>query len=185
MSKKNHQEEQLDAAGTNTDETLTTELSSHAEDSIEESEDYKALYQRALAEQENMRKRLTTEKDQFAKFAQLGTALDLLPVVDNFYRATDHVPADQKENAWITGILYIQKQLLDVLSSWGVEEMTVEPGQTFTPDEHEALSTTPSDSIAADHIVSIQNRGYRMNGRVIRPAQVVVSSGPESDSQSN
>ncbi len=144
-----------------------------------QTEDYFSLYQRALAEQENMRKRLTTEKDQFAKFAQLGAVLDLLPVVDNFYRATDHVPADQKDSAWITGVLYIQKQLLDVLAQWGVEELAVKPGDAFSPDSHEALSSEQSESVPAEHIISIQNRGYTMNGRVIRPAQVVVSSGTE------
>jgi molecular chaperone GrpE len=149
-------------------------------DTNQETVDYQALYQRALADQENARKRAATEKEQFAKFAQMTAALDLLPIVDNFSRALDHVPEDQKNNPWITGVLYIQKQLLDVLEGWGVNEQPVKPGDRFDPNHHDALANEESSEVPEDHIIRIQSKGYTMHDRVIRSAQVVVATSTQT-----
>lgn len=136
---------------------------------------YQELYVRLLAEQENLRKRLETDKQQFAKFAQMGAAESLIPIVDNFYRATDHIPDAQKQEGWIVGIMHIQKQLLDCLESWGVTEIPAKPGDAFDAALHEAIGTAVDESVAEDHIISIQNRGYKLHGRVLRPVQVTTS----------
>jgi molecular chaperone GrpE len=141
----------------------------------EKEPDYKELYQRSLAEQENQRKRLEQEKQQFAKFALLGAIENLLPIVDNFYRATEHVPAEQKDSPWLTGIMHIQKQLQNTLEAWGVEEIPTHLGDPLDPALHEAIGTVENSEIPEDHIVTVQNRGYRLNGRVIRPATVLTS----------
>lgn len=137
--------------------------------------DYKELYQRSLADVENMRKRMQQEKEQISRFALAQSVSSLLPIVDNFYRAIEHVPEDQKESPWLTGILYIQKQLTDVLSEWGVEEIPAKPGDVFNPDLHEALDTEVAEGLEDDRIVRVQNRGYQLHGRVVRPATVITS----------
>lgn len=136
---------------------------------------YQDLYARALAEGENLRKRFEQEKAQFSKFALSGAVESLLPVVDNFYRATEHVPEEQKNSAWLTGIMHIQKQLLDTLSDWGVAEIPVKIGDQFDPSLHEAIGTVETDDVADDAIVSIQQRGYTLKDRIIRPAQVTTN----------
>lgn len=149
--------------------------SEYEEVQSEEQPDYEALYLRALADQENARKRASVEKEQFAKFAQTGAVLDLLPVVDNFYRATEHIPEDQKGSPWLTGIMYIQKQLIDVLTQMGVEEIAAKPGDAFNSELHEAIGTAINEEVPEDHIITIQNKGYTLHGKVIRPVQAIVS----------
>jgi molecular chaperone GrpE len=152
-----------------TQETVSTE-----QESVQP--DYQALYQRALADQENARKRATQEREQQAKFAHMSAALDILPIVDNFSRALDHAPADQKDTSWITGVLYIQKQLTDVLETWGVVKMQLKPGDMFNPELHEALSAEAATDQPEDSILRVQTDGYLMHGRVLRSAQVIVAS---------
>jgi molecular chaperone GrpE len=108
----------------------------------------------------------------------------LLPVVDNFYRATEHVPEDQKDSTWLTGILYIQKQLISTLESWGVEEIPTKIGDPLDPTIHEAIGIVDNSDIPEDHIASIQNKGYRLNDRVIRPV-VVMTSKPSDQHNEN
>lgn len=147
----------------------------HTDTTPEAQPDYQDLYLRVAAEQDNSRKRFEQEKQNLAKFAKADAALSLLPVLDNFYRATEHVPEDQKGSAWLTGILHIQKQLQDVLGEWQVEEIQVATGDKFDPSLHESMAAEPNDQIPEDHIVSVLNRGYRLHGRVLRPALVVTS----------
>lgn len=137
--------------------------------------DYKGMYQRSLADLENNRKRYEQDKQQFAKYALTGATESILPVVDNFYRATDHIPAEQKDTPWTTGIMHIRKQLLDSLETWGVQEIPVKPGDPFDPSIHEAIGTLEETDIPEDHVATIQNRGYRLNGQVVRPAIVLIS----------
>jgi len=128
---------------------------------------------RALAELDNQRKRHHAEREQMAKFALAGFVEDLLPVIDNFYRATSHVPEEQKDSPWVTGIQYIQKNLLDVLETRGVTEIPAKPGDQFDPHLHEAIGTR--DEGEDDRILEVVNRGYKLQERVIRPSQVIVS----------
>ena len=144
--------------------------------SLEEAPDYEQLYQRTLADSENLRRRVEEEKKQFAKYAQGALVEDLLPVVDNFYRATEHVPDEQRKSAWLTGILHIQKQLLDVLMAAGISEIAVKKGDAFNSQLHEAIGTAVSTEVPEDHIIEVKNRGYMLHDRMLRPAQVIVSS---------
>ena len=137
--------------------------------------DYRELYQRLLADQENLRKRFDQDKQQFLKFAHESAVESLLPIVDNFYRATEHVPEENKDSSWLTGILYIQKQLVTVMEGWGVEEIAVKSGDLLDPAVHEAIGTTENTDIPEDHIVTVQNKGYTLNGKVVRPATVITS----------
>jgi len=128
---------------------------------------------RAQAEAENQRKRHEQERAQLSKFALAGFIEDLLPVIDNFYRATEHVPAEQKDSPWVTGIQYIQKNLLDVLEARGVMEIPAKKGDHFNPDMHEAIGTR--DEGEEDTILEVTNRGYKLHDRILRPTQVIVS----------
>jgi molecular chaperone GrpE len=154
---------------------IAQDMKKKSEQPVEEALDYHSLYQRSLADLENSRKRMEEEKRQFGKFALEGFIEELLPVIDNFYRATEHIPDEQKEAGWVTGILYIQKQLADTLAQRGVTEISAKVGDQFDPHRHEAIATENNPEIPDDHIIEIKNRGYMLHDRVLRPAHVVVS----------
>ena len=137
--------------------------------------DYKELYQRTLADQENARRRGEQERQAFTKFALEGFVHDLLPIVDNFDRATEHVPDAQKSDPWTTGILHIQKQLTSLLEEYNVTEIPAKLGDHFDHNMHEAIGTEEQEGAAEDTIIAIKTKGYRLHDRLLRPTQVIVS----------
>ncbi|MCC2631366.1 MAG: GrpE protein [Patescibacteria group bacterium] len=167
MSKKEKHEEAISEATQMPEETSVTDT--------QPEEDYKEKWQRALADMENLRKRTEQERVTFAKYSSESFIEELLPVVDNFYRATEHVPAEQQGSPWVTGIQYIQKNLLDVLEQRGVKEIAAKPGDAFNPSQHEALSSVEDSEQPEDTIVQVIGRGYLLHDKVLKPAQVIVS----------
>jgi molecular chaperone GrpE len=137
--------------------------------------DYKDLWLRAQAEAENVRKRADADRAALLKYGQSALIEELLPVVDNFDRATKSVPADQQDAPWIVGINYIQKNLLSVLEGQGVSVITAKPGDTYDHANQEALGTVETDDIADDHIATVIANGYRLHDRLLRPVQVTVA----------
>lgn len=136
--------------------------------------DHQALYQRALADLDNQRRRFDDERQLMAKFAIGDLVIDLLPVLDNFTRATEHVPEAEKNSPWATGILHIRKQLMDVLAERGVTEVHAKPGDPFDPSQHEAIGSVANSDQPDDSIAEVKSVGYRLHDRIIRPAQVIV-----------
>jgi molecular chaperone GrpE len=132
---------------------------------------------RVAADFDNFRKRTEEEKKTTFGLAQAQTLLELAPVLDNFRRATEHLPNDLQGNNWVTGVLYIQKQLEQIFTDHGVKKIAT-TGEQFSPQLHEAVSTEPHDTIPAHHIISELESGYTMNDQVLKPAKVKVSEGP-------
>lgn len=163
MSKKTAQPEEMEM------------LDEPTEEVISDTPDYKELWQRSLADHDNLRKRLEVDRQNFAKFSLESFIEEILPVVDNFYRATEHVPADQQNNGWVTGILYIQKQLIDVLTQQGLSEIPAKVGDHFDPIHHEAIGTAHQEDQPEDVIIEIKNKGYQLHDRMLRPVQVIVN----------
>ena len=149
------------------DEQLIEELMSEP--------DYHTLWLRAQADMENLRKRSEQERSNLLKFGQAGLLEELLPIVDNFDRATKAVPSDQESAAWVVGIQYIRKNFMDVLESRGVSLVVPEVGQAYDPLLQEALGTLPSEEIPEGHVVSVIANGYKLYDRLLKPAQVTVS----------
>lgn len=141
--------------------------------------EYLAGWKRALADLENYRKRSEEEKQSFVKFAHADVLLQILPVLDNFKRAANHVPTGGDETNWTNwsnGVKAIEKQFEQVLEANGVTQIPVKIGEAFNPTIHEALMSEESDQ-PADTITAEIEPGYTLNGRVIRPAKVKVSKG--------
>lgn len=138
-------------------------------------EEYLAGWQRAQADLENLKKRTAAEKEEYRKYCLEDVVLQLLPVLDHFKLAFDHVPADQKDSNWIIGISHIQKQLTDVLASLGVEEVKVEVGDDFNPTIQEAVESVESSEVKPGHVVRVVSSAYRMHDKIIRHARVVVA----------
>lgn len=131
--------------------------------------------QRLAAEFDNYRRRTESERQQLVPMIQAKTLLELTPVLDNFRRATEHLPAELQGNNWVTGILYVEKQLEQIFEQLGVMKIKT-VGEMFDPKLHEAISTEPSEA-PEQQIISEIESGYTLNGQVLKPAKVKVSSG--------
>jgi molecular chaperone GrpE len=127
---------------------------------------------RIQAEAENFRKRMQREKDEFARFAREGFVRDLLPVKDNLERALLH--ADDDPEAIVDGVKLILEQFDSTFKTMGVECVECQ-GQAFDPELHEAMSQVESDEHAPNTVVGELQKGYQLNGRLLRPAMVTVA----------
>lgn len=132
----------------------------------------------AQAEAENFRKRTRRDYDERLKYAAQDLVNDILEVRDNLLRAlsvADNAEADA--TGMKEGVAMVAKQLDDTLGKYNIHEIPAE-GETFDPNIHEAISQMPSDTHASGTVVHVAQSGFRMHERVIRPSQVVVSTGP-------
>jgi len=140
-------------------------------------------WKRAQADFENYKKMQAESQKDLLKYATQNIILQIIPVLDNFHMSTEHIPQDQKDNGWVTGIMYIQKQLETVLAENGVEEIAPKVGDSFDPVFHEAIA---DKQCGCDHydcekekekfknkIKKVMMKGYKIGDKVIRPARVV------------
>jgi molecular chaperone GrpE len=103
--------------------------------------------------------------------------MQILPVLDNFHAATDHIPQDQKDDQWVVGIMYIQKQLEKILEDNGIKEIKAKEGDMFDPQIHEAVhnSNQEKEKGGQHKIAKVVLKGYKMEEKVIRAARVIVN----------
>jgi molecular chaperone GrpE len=146
-------------------------------DKQDKSEEYLNNWKRAVADLENYKKDQAKLMGEFRKFATLDVIFQILPVLDNFNASLEHVPEKEKDNAWVTGITHIKKQLEDVLKNNGVEEIEVKIGDEFDPEMHEAVQDTKEaniDTNKTNKIAKVVQKGYKINNKIIRAAKVTV-----------
>ena len=139
---------------------------------LREREEYLALAQRTQADFENYRKRAAKDAAAAGQRAKSGIVSELLPVVDNLERALDS--AAEGEAHLADGVRLVHSELIAVLGRNGVEQFDP-AGQKFDPSLHEALSVREQDGADAGVVLEVVEKGYSLNGTVLRPARVVVS----------
>ncbi|SEN34812.1 nucleotide exchange factor GrpE [Vreelandella aquamarina] len=128
---------------------------------------------RAAAEAQNVRRRAEQEAEKARKFALEKFVKELLPVVDSLEKALESMQDDASE-AHREGVSMTLKMQLDVLSKFGVE--SIEPqGEPFDPQVHEAMAMVPNPELDPNTVMDVMQKGYLLNGRLVRPAMVVVS----------
>jgi molecular chaperone GrpE len=141
--------------------------------------DYKDRFVRQQAEMENTRKRLQRDVEDAHKFALKNIANELLPVCDSMEMEQ---AAAQKENADMNalreGSALIYKMLSGVLDKFGVQVINPE-GEKFNPEFHEALAMQPVNTQEAGTVLFVQQKGYQLNGRLLRPARVIIAKAME------
>lgn len=130
---------------------------------------------RVQAEMQNVRRRAERDVENAHKFALEKFATELLSVVDNLERALSAINTeDESQKSVAEGIELTLKTFIDVLAKFNVE--AVEPeGQPFDADLHQAVSTVPNSEVEPNTVIDVFQKGYTLNGRLIRPAMVVVS----------
>ncbi|AIX49036.1 nucleotide exchange factor GrpE [Pantoea eucrina] len=130
---------------------------------------------RAQAEIENIRRRAEMDVEKAHKFALEKFANELLPVIDSLERALEVADKENTEFAsMIEGIELTLKSLLGAVRKFGVE-VVGETRVPFNPDLHQAMSMMESDEVEPNHVLMVMQRGYTLNGRLLRPAMVAVS----------
>ncbi len=136
---------------------------------------------RLQADFENYRKRTARERSDIYKRANEELMEKLLPVMDHMDLALDAAATEGTDNPFLEGFRLIQNQLCDALAKSGLEMVETE-GKVFDPNLHEAIAHVPSDDIDENGILAQTRRGFTLGGRLLRAAQVVVSSGPANSS---
>ncbi len=136
---------------------------------------------RAQADLQNAKIRMKKDADEFGKFAVEGFLKKLLPTIDNFQRAFKHLPEDLKNNEWarpelvewVKGITAIEQDLMRQMTEMGLTKMEC-LGQQVDTARHEVVTIGPGTE---GEIIQVIEDGYELNGKILRPAKVIVGSG--------
>jgi molecular chaperone GrpE len=133
---------------------------------------------RTLAESENVRKRADRDRREAEKFGGTRIVRDLMPVYDNLRRALNSAAdaAGEADAALVEGVELTLRELLNVLTKHGVTPIMPQIGDRFDPENHEALFEAPVPGTKAGDILQVMTEGFMLHDRLVRPAQVGVSS---------
>ncbi|WP_170334283.1 nucleotide exchange factor GrpE [Ruegeria arenilitoris] len=169
-------------------EELAEEFAEISDEALEldelraERDDYKDKFMRALADAENARKRGDKARRDAENYGGSKLARDMLPVYDNMKRALEAATDEQKEVAagLLEGVELTMRALKDVFQKHGIQVITPEVGDRFDPNIHEAMFEAPVPGTRAGDIIQVSAEGFMLHDRLLRPAQVGVSSTPAS-----
>lgn len=136
--------------------------------------DWKGMYARTMADFDNFRKRTARDREELFKSAATDILKDLLPTVDNLALALDK--ATDKEDPFVKGVQLVYDGLVKMLADHGAVPVD-SLGEPLDTNFHEAIATLPSPEVPEGHVMTEVKRGWLLNGKVLRAAQVVVSAG--------
>ena len=174
--------ESADAPAEDTADALAAESADEPESAQEDTAepppaapDWKDMYARMRADFENFRKRTERDRVDLAKFAAADVLKDVLATVDDLARALDGAK-EKKDDPFVSGVQLVYDGLLKTLSDHGATPLD-SMGEPFDANYHEALATLPSSDIPEGNVMTEVKRGWLLNGKLLRAAQVVVSAG--------
>jgi molecular chaperone GrpE len=158
-------------------ENETVDLKKQLDDCRAESEQYLDQWRRSVAEFSNYRKRVERDQSEAKKYYNADLLTRLMPMLDDLDTAFANLPETLDGEPWIEGLRLIHRKLHSIFAQEGLQEIET-VGQPFNPTLHEAITHEPSETTEEGRIISELRKGYRLNDRVLRPAQVRVSAGP-------
>jgi len=138
---------------------------------------------RLLAEVDNVRKRAMRDSAESRKYAALPLVNDLLAMTDNLQRALDATDSAGSVESLKSGVEMVLQGILQIFEKYHCQLIETEVGQTFDMNLHEAVGMQPSEEQPANTVLFVASQGYQLHDRVIRPSQVIVSSGPTAPVQ--
>ncbi|MEO8241790.1 MAG: nucleotide exchange factor GrpE [bacterium] len=143
-----------------------------------ERDEMKDRFMRALADAENARKRGERDRREAEQYGSTRLARDLLPVYDNLRRALDSVPEEMRTGAaaLTEGVELTLRELTNVMTKHGVTPISPSIGDLFDPQQHQAMFEAPLPGTKAGQIIQVMTEGFLLHDRLLRPAQVGVSS---------
>lgn len=138
--------------------------------------EYVAGWKRALADYDNLKKELASERTSMYHAAVERTGEQLIPVLDNFDQAFRFKPdgLDEQTERWLQGVLHVRTQLDSVMQELGLTPFG-SVGEAFDPHQHDATAERSVDGQASGEILEVQMRGWKRGDRVLRPAKVIVN----------
>ena len=149
-------------------------------EALREKEQFKRLAQRAQADLVNYRRRIEGEQESSRLRNQQRIVLRFADVIDQLDVALNSDTLENVDAGWVEGITAIQKNFVNALMAEGFERFN-SVGDTFDPRKHEALLSMPTSEYEPDTVVTELRPGYMRNDEVVRPAQVQISTAPETD----
>lgn len=129
---------------------------------------------RAQADAQNVKRRAEQDVEKARKFALERFAGDLLPVVDNLERALEAASDDEAARPIVEGVELTLKSFLDAIGKYSIEQLNPE-GEPFDPQVHQAMSMVENPEVEPNTVIAVVQKGYTLNGRLVRPAMVMVS----------
>lgn len=172
------QSETIAIEGMAIDPAYVVELEQKLEQATNQAVEEKDRALRTVAEMENLRRRTALDVEKAHKFALEKFASELLPVLDNLERTLQ--VADKTNEAvkpLLEGVELTLKSMANSVAKFGV--IAIDPqGQLFDPNQHQAMSMIEKPDVAPNTVIAVMQKGYELNGRVIRPAMVMVSKAP-------
>lgn len=174
MAEEGDQEKMYEENGQAVEMPAELSLAEQLNKAQAEAMEYKDQWIRARADLANARKRMEKERIELYGSALVDVVVKLLPVMDDFRRATASVPASISSDGWYNGIALVQRKLNNILESLNIEPLKV-VGATFDPNWHEAILQEDSDSYPSGTITKELQTGYKFGDRIIRPALVAVA----------
>lgn len=143
-----------------------------------ERDDMRDRFMRALADAENSRKRADRDRREAEQYGSTRLARDLLPVFDNLTRALQAIPEESRATsaALIEGVELTLRELTNVMTKHGVAPISPAVGDMFDPQLHQAMFEAPLPGTKAGQIIQVMTEGFMLHDRLLRPAQVGVSS---------
>ena len=143
-----------------------------------EAEANRNLHLRAVADLENYRRRSVREREELRQFAMSSLMEDLLPILDNLALGIASARQEADPKAVADGVAMVLEQFKGILNRSGLVEINPASGDAFDPHQHESLAHQQSDTVVAEAILQVVRVGYSLNGRLLRAASVILSSGP-------
>jgi molecular chaperone GrpE len=150
-----------------------------------ERDQFRDRFMRALADSENARKRADKDRREAENYGGSKLSRDLLPVYDNMKRALEAATEEQKavSAALIEGVELTMRELVNVFGKHGIRPITPAVGDRFDPKKHEAMFEAPLPNTQAGSIIQVSTEGFMLHDRLLRPAQVGVSSNTSSNAE--
>ncbi|NNE38007.1 MAG: nucleotide exchange factor GrpE [Gammaproteobacteria bacterium] len=153
--------------------SIEEQLRVDLEIAMKKAEENLELAQRTQAEMDNLRKRTSRDIENAHKFALEKFVNELLPVIDSLVLGIQASESASDSDSLVEGMNLTLKKFTDIMEKFGIE--VIDPqGEKFNPDRHNAVSMAESDEYESGNIMSVLQKGYELNGRLIRPAMVVV-----------
>jgi len=160
------------------DQAVTSDVEGPLAEALSQIETYKDQVLRAQAEAENTRRRASRDVENAHKYALENFAQELLPVLDSLEKAVELATKAEAAEAIAEGVELSLKMFHTVLEKAGIAQ--VDPlGEPFDPQQHQAMAMVPSASAEPNSVIEVMQKGYTLNGRLVRAAMVVVSKAPE------
>ncbi len=170
-NRENETKEDVNEASDNKEETCEEKIAK-----LElELQEWKNSYTRKLAEFQNFTRRKEAEVSEMKKYASEGIILKVLDNIDNLERAENASAETKNFDALVEGVNMILRNLKYMLSEEGVEEIEAGEGVEFNPYEHQAMMTENKEELKDNDIVQVFQKGYKLKGKIIRPAMVTVN----------